>query len=361
MLLFLSRICSAHLLHLSALLPAEISVGVASLILKRSTSLYPGLAFEDHGYALLASCIMCLASFCAASCMDFVSWGYKPHLEVLDKLLACLLLSSSRHSAPFCLVPCRDFVSWGYKPHLKVLDKLLACLLLSSSRHSAPFCLVPCRDFVSWGYKPHLEVLDKLLACLLLSSSRHSAPFCLVPCRDFVSWGYKPHLEVLDKLLACLRLQPPRQPQQQTADSQRAQQLQAQLQPLLPGQAQTLLQEQCEVDDEPCVQQQAILRELANPGERRGGLGLAGEGGDALQERPYEVPFDKRAMDAVLDAINIGLLPPMKVRYRSFFDLRTICCGEGRFRIPDLFLLVQLTLHCHYLSLESEQLCVHSS
>jgi hypothetical protein len=158
-------------------------------------------------------------------------------------------------------------------------------------------------------------VLDKLLACLRLQNlnPQHPASCCIVSCRDFVSWGYKPHLEVLDKLLACLRLQPPRQPQQQTADSQRAQQLQAQLQPLLPGQAQTLLQEQCAVDDEPCVQQQAILRELANPGERRVGSGLAGDG-DASQDRPYEVPFDKRAMDAVLDAINIGLLPPMKVR-----------------------------------------------
>jgi hypothetical protein len=134
-------------------------------------------------------------------------------------------------------------------------------------------------------------------------------------CRDFISWGYKPHLEVLDKLLACLRLQPPRQQQQPSADAQRAQQLQAQLQPLLPGQAQAILQEQCAVDDEPCIQQQAILRELANPGERRG-VGLAGAvgGGASPQERPYEVPFDKRAMDAVLDAINAGLLPSMKVR-----------------------------------------------
>jgi hypothetical protein len=159
-----------------------------------------------------------------------------------------------------------------------------------------------------------------------------SAHYCFrlrLYCRDFVSWGYKPHLEVLDKLLACLRLQPPRQPQQQTADSQRAQQLQAQLQPLLPGQAQTLLQEQCAIDDEPCVQQQAILRELANPGERRGlGSGLAGEGGDASQERPYEVPFDKRAMDAVLDAINIGLLPPMKVSCKSLSDMDGVLwCG----------------------------------
>jgi hypothetical protein len=173
-----------------------------------------------------------------------------------------------------------------------------------------------CRGFVSWGYKPHLEVLDKLLACLLFLTwgvAHLLHIMCRVSCRDFVSWGYKPHLEVLDKLLACLRLQPPRQPQQQTADSQRAQQLQAQLQPLLPGQAQTLLQEQCAVDDDPCVQQQAILRELANPGERRG-LGLAGAGDGDSQERPYELPFDKRAMDAVLDAINIGLLPPMKVR-----------------------------------------------
>jgi hypothetical protein len=77
-----------------------------------------------------------------------------------------------------------------------------------------------------------------------------------------------------------------------------------------------MLQEQCAVDDEPCIQQQAILRELANPGERRGlGLGLAGAAGagGSPQERPYEVPFDKRAMDAVLDAINMGLLPSMKV------------------------------------------------
>uniref|UniRef100_A0A383VR28 PROP1-like PPR domain-containing protein n=1 Tax=Tetradesmus obliquus TaxID=3088 RepID=A0A383VR28_TETOB len=151
--------------------------------------------------------------------------------------------------------------------------------------------------------------------------------------RDFISWGYKPHLEVLDKLLACLRLQPPRQQQQPSADVQRSQQLQAQLQPLLPGQAQAMLQEQCAVDDDPCNQQQAILRELANPGERRGlggglggGLGLAGGAGGSgeagLQERPYEVPFDKRAMDAVLDAINMGLLPSMKLDVPLTVDMR---------------------------------------
>ncbi|WIA13975.1 hypothetical protein OEZ85_002539 [Tetradesmus obliquus] len=151
--------------------------------------------------------------------------------------------------------------------------------------------------------------------------------------RDFISWGYKPHLEVLDKLLACLRLQPPRQQQQPSADVQRSQQLQAQLQPLLPGQAQAMLQEQCAVDDDPCNQQQAILRELANPGERRGsggglggGSGLAGGAGGSgeagLQERPYEVPFDKRAMDAVLDAINMGLLPSMKLDVPLTVDMR---------------------------------------
>lgn len=167
-------------------------------------------------------------------------------------------------------------------------------------------------------------------------------------CRDFISWGYKPHLEVLDKLLACLRLQPPRQQQQPSADVQRSQQLQAQLQPLLPGQAQAMLQEQCAIDDDPCNQQQAILRELANPGERRGlggglggGLGLAGGAGGSgeagLQERPYEVPFDKRAMDAVLDAINMGLLPSMKVRMMlwckiwlcCFVASLIICCGRN--------------------------------
>lgn len=47
---------------------------------------------------------------------------------------------------------------------------------------------------------------------------------------------------------------------------------------------------------------QTILRELSR--ERRP---------DAAEERAYEVPFDKRAMDAVLDAINAGILPAMKV------------------------------------------------
>lgn len=51
-----------------------------------------------------------------------------------------------------------------------------------------------------------------------------------------------------------------------------------------------------------CLSLQAILRELSR--ERRP---------VSAEERPYEVPFDKRAMDAVLDAINAGILPAMKV------------------------------------------------
>lgn len=93
--------------------------------------------------------------------------------------------------------------------------------------------------------------------------------------RDFISWGYKPHLEVLDKLLACLRLQPSQAPQQQQrqADIQRAKQLQAQLQPLLPGEAQQLLEEQCDLADEPCVKTQ-VGRIWVESETRGGGIGV---------------------------------------------------------------------------------------
>jgi hypothetical protein len=157
--------------------------------------------------------------------------------------------------------------------------------------------------------------------------------------RDFVSCGYKPHLEVLDKLLACLRLQLPKQPAPTPADLQlRALQLQAQLAPhpgaaaaagahgvaalqgggaepgaaAAPGSgggassgAHAPQQQQQGLGDQ-WAQSAAILRDLVR--ERRALLG---------EERPYEVPFDKRAMDAVGDAVSMGLLPAVKVSGRA--------------------------------------------
>lgn len=147
-----------------------------------------------------------------------------------------------------------------------------------------------------------------------------------VYCRDFISWGYKPHLEVLDRLLSCLRLQLPKPPQRPAAElQQRAMQLQAQLQALphpdapgdgpLPGYGGAPQQQQpgaaAGLGSAQDGQQQqgqwlataALLRDLAN--QRRA---LSAE------ERPYEVPFDKRAIDAVADAISMGILPGLKVR-----------------------------------------------
>lgn len=128
--------------------------------------------------------------------------------------------------------------------------------------------------------------------------------------RDFISWGYKPHLEVLDRLLSCLRLQLPKPPQRPTADlQQRAMQLQAQLQALphpdapgdLPSSAQDSQQQPGQ-----WLSTAALLRDLAT--QRRA---LSAE-----TDRPYEVPFDKRAIDAVADAISMGILPGLKVGCR---------------------------------------------
>lgn len=124
-------------------------------------------------------------------------------------------------------------------------------------------------------------------------------------CRDFIGWGYKPHLEVLDKLLACLRMQLPKSPQRPAADlQQRALQLQAQLQALPHPDAPGDLSAggQSSGSSEQWLSMQALLRDLAS--QRRA---LSAE------ERPYEMPFDKRAIDAVGDAISMGVLPAIKV------------------------------------------------
>jgi len=136
--------------------------------------------------------------------------------------------------------------------------------------------------------------------------------------RDFIGSGYKPRLEVLDKLLACLRLQHLPQQERQQHDEQRGMHLQHHQQQHGSGSgsgaggisssgnaaasAGQTLDLECLPDDEPCVKTQAILKDLAR--ER---LALR------AQERPYEVPFDRRAMDALTDAINTGLLPALKV------------------------------------------------
>ena len=135
-------------------------------------------------------------------------------------------------------------------------------------------------------------------------------------CRDFLGWGHKPNLELLDKLLACLRLQPPTsmaQREARAANTARAQALTASLPARMgPAQAAAMLMDgACPVDDEPCERSQAALRELASTAERRMPAGSAGDWPD--DEATYEVPFDRRALDVVMDAINSGMLPALKV------------------------------------------------
>jgi hypothetical protein len=106
-------------------------------------------------------------------------------------------------------------------------------------------------------------------------------------------------------LLACLRMQLPKSPQRPAADlQQRALQLQAQLQALphpdAPGDLSA--RGQSTGSSEQWLSMQALLRDLAS--QRRA---LSAE------ERPYEMPFDKRAIDAVGDAISMGVLPAIKV------------------------------------------------
>jgi hypothetical protein len=147
-------------------------------------------------------------------------------------------------------------------------------------------------------------------------------PF-LVACRDFISWGYKPHLEVLDRLLSCLRLQLPKPSPRPAAElQQRALQLQAQLtalpHPDAPGDAAG--------SGFGAEQQQQAEGAVAGPGLAEGGqqgqwLSTAAMLRDlasqrraqTAEERPYEVPFDKRAIDTVGDAISMGILPALKV------------------------------------------------
>jgi hypothetical protein len=60
---------------------------------------------------------------------------------------------------------------------------------------------------------------------------------------------------------------------------------------------------------------QALLRDLAS--QRRA---LSAE------ERPYEMPFDKRAIDAVGDAISMGILPAIKVKDPMYTCQFCLCC-----------------------------------
>lgn len=138
--------------------------------------------------------------------------------------------------------------------------------------------------------------------------------------RDFISWGYKPHLEVLDKLLSCLRLQLPKSPPRPPADlHQRNLQLQAQLQPLphpdAPGN-EALGTGGSAAAGSAAVGQQQGMASSAEQQQQRVAM-LRGQAREAsaqnAEDRPYEVPFDKRALDAVGDAISMGLLPAIKV------------------------------------------------
>lgn len=172
------------------------------------------------------------------------------------------------------------------------------CAELSCKLHGFVWHLLP--------FGANCTVLIAVVCCAVL---------CL--CRDFIGWGYKPHLEVLDKLLACLRLQLPKSPQRPAVElQQRALQLQAQLQALphpdAPGDLSAgAAGSSSGGSSEQWLSTQALLRDLAN---QRRSL--------SLEERPYEVPFDKRAIDAVGDAISMGILPAIKVRAHQGLGLR---------------------------------------
>jgi hypothetical protein len=153
-----------------------------------------------------------------------------------------------------------------------------------------------------------------------------TACVCLCARRDFIGWGYKPHLEVLDKLLSCLRLQLPKSPERPAAElQQRALQLQAQLQalphpdapgdPPIPGVGPAAQGGDASSGaGQQWLSTAALLRDLAS--QRRA---LSAE------DRPYEVPFDKRAIDAVADAISMGILPSLKVG----LGFMVLCCQTG--------------------------------
>jgi hypothetical protein len=165
-------------------------------------------------------------------------------------------------------------------------------------------------------------------------------------CRDFISWGYKPHLEVLDRLLSCLRLQLPKPPQRPAAElQQRAMQLQAQLQALphpdapgdLPSAAAAAQADSQQLPGQ-WLSTAALLRDLATQSRAL-----------SAEERPYEVPFDKRAIDAVADAISMGILPGLKVGHIALgVGVLAVCLVAGRWAFSQL--LVQCRRNFPHLS-----------
>jgi pentatricopeptide repeat protein len=139
----------------------------------------------------------------------------------------------------------------------------------------------------------------------------------LATYREFTTAGFKPTLEVLDKLLMCLRL-----PLASSAPSRIAgtgasggAALSSSgggssgssggsgsgFTPLSPGAATAA---------DAAVARSQELREMAREQESVGRLA----GG-------YEMPYDKRALDIVGEAINAGLLPGLKVRGPGFYGV----------------------------------------
>jgi hypothetical protein len=130
----------------------------------------------------------------------------------------------------------------------------------------------------------------------------------LATYREFTTAGFKPTLEVLDKLLMCLRLPltssaPSRiagagagaGPTHSSNSSSSGSGGGSGASPLSPGAA---------IGADAAVARSQELREMAREQENAVGR-LAGG---------YEMPYDKRALDIVGEAINAGLLPGLKVR-----------------------------------------------
>lgn len=102
-------------------------------------------------------------------------------------------------------------------------------------------------------------------------------------------------------------------------------QLQAQLQPLQHPDAPGVLPQQ-HISSSGAEEQADVASGMQQQGQGQGQrqwLQTAGLLRDLARERrmqesedrPYEVPFDKRAIDAVVDAIGMGLLPALKVSW----------------------------------------------
>ena len=171
----------------------------------------------------------------------------------------------------------------------------------------------PPTDFPSSRISVELRTPEalQLLAALEPQTRRHNfldhrdninwCALALTTYRDFTAAGHKPTIELLDKLLACLRL--PFTPQAATENVTAAAGAAGAASAVAAGGLGSGVGSGSGMPQEH-AQEQQFLRELQREQANVEGalVGL------------YEVPFDKRALDLVSEAINQGLLPPLKVR-----------------------------------------------